>query len=104
MYLATADSSGNYKGELCPYGPLELMPSAQVLNYGQVILEGLKAQTSAKGRVVLFRPDCHAERIEEGAVRMTMPPIPRQMFIDVVKQVVKSNSDMARSLQHDQRP
>lgn len=30
-------------GELVPYGPLHLLPAAQVLNYGQSIFEGMKA-------------------------------------------------------------
>lgn len=41
MYKATADASGNFKGGICPYGALEIMPAGQVLNYGQSIFEGL---------------------------------------------------------------
>jgi branched-subunit amino acid aminotransferase/4-amino-4-deoxychorismate lyase len=32
-----------------------LLLSVQVLNYGQAIFEGMKAQRSAKDRIVLFR-------------------------------------------------
>ena len=39
----------------------------QVLNYGQSIFEGMKAQHSAKGRIVLFRPDQNANRMHAGA-------------------------------------
>lgn len=41
MYKATADASGNFKGGICPYGALEIMPAGQVLNYGQSIFEGV---------------------------------------------------------------
>jgi branched-subunit amino acid aminotransferase/4-amino-4-deoxychorismate lyase len=40
---------------------------AQVLNYGQSVFEGMKAQRSARGRVVLFRPDENAARMMAGA-------------------------------------
>ena len=96
MFLATADSQGVYSGELCPYGPLQMMPSAQVLNYGQAIFEGMKAQMSHKGRIVLFRPDANAERMEQGAVRMSMLPVSRSFFVDAVKQVVQKNRDMVQ--------
>jgi len=94
MFVGTSDASGNYKGELRPYGPLEMMPSAQVLNYGQALFEGMKAQMSHKGRIVLFRPQANAERMEEGAMRMSMAPVPRPFFIDAVKQVVRTNREL----------
>ncbi|PNW86312.1 hypothetical protein CHLRE_02g081400v5 [Chlamydomonas reinhardtii] len=34
-------------GQLVPYGPLHLLPAAQVLNYGQSIFEGMKAYRQA---------------------------------------------------------
>ncbi|KAG2435322.1 hypothetical protein HXX76_007397 [Chlamydomonas incerta] len=34
-------------GQLVPYGPLQLLPAAQVLNYGQSIFEGMKAYRQA---------------------------------------------------------
>jgi branched-chain amino acid aminotransferase len=82
-------------GGLRPYGPLAMSPAAGVLNYGQGLFEGMKAYRTVAGRVVLFRPDqvrllltaprgCrlrtapqNAERNAEGAVRMSMPPVPK---------------------------
>lgn len=44
MYVATwTEETGWQEGGLRPYGPLELLPSAQALNYGQAIFEGMKA-------------------------------------------------------------
>ncbi|GMH35822.1 hypothetical protein BSKO_03690 [Bryopsis sp. KO-2023] len=91
MYIATCDSSGQWKGEIRPYGPLSVMPSAQVLNYGQAVFEGMKAQRSAKGQIVLFRPDQNAARMKEGADRLCMPEIPEEMFIKAVTDTVKAN-------------
>jgi branched-chain amino acid aminotransferase len=80
-----------------PYGPLSILPSAQVLNYGQAIFEGMKAQESEKGRVVLFRPEQNAARFKAGALRMSMPPVPEDMFVEAVKELVRANLDYVRS-------
>lgn len=66
MYRATYHPSSGWEGGLEPYGPLQLEPSAQVLNYGQSVFEGMKAQRSAKGNIVLFRPDENAARMMAG--------------------------------------
>eukprot|EP00210_Caulerpa_lentillifera_P004929 g4703.t1 len=98
MYKATADPSGNFQGGLCPYGALELMPSAQVLNYGQSIFEGMKAQRSHKDRIVLFRPSANAERMREGAQRMSVPIVPEQTFLNAVREVVRQNQEFVPPL------
>lgn len=46
QYVATWTAEEGWKGSLRPYGPLELLPSAQVLNYGQSIFEGMKVLTN----------------------------------------------------------
>lgn len=50
----------------CPahHAALAPAPLPQALNYGQAVFEGMKAQRSAKGRIVLFRPDKNAERLD----------------------------------------
>lgn len=78
---------------LLPYGPLQLYPSAQALNYGQSVFEGMKAQRSVKGRIVLFRPDCNAERMHAGAARLSMAAPPEDLFLQAVTETVKANAD-----------
>lgn len=95
MYLATCDAgSQEWTGGLQPYGPLPMYPSAQVLNYGQGVFEGMKAQRSSDGRIVLFRPDCNAERMEAGAARLSMVAPPRDLFVSAVEDTVRANADM----------
>lgn len=94
MYLAQWTAERGWDGGvLQPYGPISMMPSAQVLNYGQAVFEGMKAQRSAKGRIVVFRPDQNAARMRDGAARLSMPPVPADMFVDAVKNVVRANED-----------
>ncbi|GIL67686.1 hypothetical protein Vafri_21024 [Volvox africanus] len=94
MYVSEwTPDKGWDQGKLVPYGPITIMPSAQVLNYGQGIFEGMKAQESAKGRVVVFRPDQNAARFKAGAARMSMPAVPEEQFVEAVKSTVAANLD-----------
>ena len=69
MYQATFTPEQGWSGQLQPYAPLQMDPSAQVLNYGQSVFEGMKAQRTAAGNIVLFRPDENAARMMAGAHR-----------------------------------
>merc|ERR1719499_1302205 len=69
-----------------------MSPAAAVLNYGQGVFEGLKAQRTDAGEIVLFRPDANAERMKQGAVRLGMQPVPEKIFIDAVESVVAANT------------
>jgi branched-chain amino acid aminotransferase len=51
----------------------------------------MKAYTTEKGQIVVFRPDLNAERMVNSAKRLEMPPFPQDRFVDAVKQVVKAN-------------
>jgi branched-chain amino acid aminotransferase len=53
----------------------------------------MKAYRTAKNRVVFFRPDENARRMQRGADRLKMPPVPESIFIDAVEQVVQANID-----------
>ncbi|MDE5755459.1 MAG: branched-chain amino acid aminotransferase, partial [Oscillospiraceae bacterium] len=63
-----------------------------VLQYAQTVFEGLKAYTTKDGRIVTFRPDLNAERLEASAKRLEMPVFPKERFIHAVEQVVKANA------------
>jgi branched-chain amino acid aminotransferase len=65
---------------------------ACVLQYAQTCFEGLKAYTTADGRIVCFRPDLNAKRMADSCRRMKMPPFPEDRFVDAVIQTVKANA------------
>ncbi len=93
MYVAECNQGDAWSpGNIRPYGNLAIDPAAGVLNYGQGIFEGMKAQRTANNRVILFRPEENARRFQRGAARLGMPPVPESMFIDAVEQVVAANS------------
>ena len=65
---------------------------ACVLQYSQSCFEGLKAYTTEDGRIVCFRPDLNAQRMEQSAERLKMPPFPAERFVEAVIQTVKANA------------
>ena len=50
---------------------------APSLHYAQQCFEGMKAQTTKDGRVVLFRPTLNSERMNRTASRLLMPEVPQ---------------------------
>ncbi|MDG1550528.1 MAG: branched-chain amino acid aminotransferase [Candidatus Poseidoniaceae archaeon] len=92
MYIAeTGMDEAWTPGDLMPYGDMKISPAAGVLNYGQGLFEGMKAFRTSKDRVVFFRPDENARRMQRGADRLKMPPVPESIFIDAVEQCVQQN-------------
>ncbi len=64
---------------------------AGVLQYAQTIFEGMKAYTTADGRIVTFRPDLNGERMENSAERLEMPVYPKDEFVKAVLKTIKAN-------------
>ena len=64
---------------------------AGVLQYAQTCFEGMKAYTTEDGRIVTFRPDLNAQRMEDSCKRLEMPAFPQDRFIQAVADVVAAN-------------
>lgn len=93
MFWATHDGTKWTDGELRPFGTFEINPAACILNYGQGVFEGMKAQRTKQNELVLFRPLENAIRCKESCERLCIPPYDPQKFVYWVKQVVKANAD-----------
>lgn len=76
-----------------PYEPFTLEPSAKVFHYGQAIFEGMKAYKDENDDVWLFRPDQNFERFNKSAVRMAMPEVPEQIFMNGLKTLINLERD-----------
>lgn len=81
------------EGKITTDSNVVINESAGVLQYAQTCFEGMKAYRTADSKVVCFRPDLNAERMEQSCMRLEMPVFPKDRFIDAVKQVVKKNID-----------
>jgi branched-chain amino acid aminotransferase len=70
---------------------LAICPGANVLHYGQAVFEGLKARRTREGKIVLFRPTDNARRLRASAVRLAMPALPVDAFLESILAVVQAN-------------
>jgi branched-chain amino acid aminotransferase len=82
------EDRGWHGAAIVPYGPLQLDPSALVFHYGQEIFEGHKAYRWSDDRIALFRPEANAERLNDSAARMMMPPIPVETQLEATLALV----------------
>jgi len=69
------EEKGWYDPRIEPYAPLSFDPAAAVLHYAQSVFDGLKAFRGQDGKVRLFRPRKHVERMTGSARRMCIPPL-----------------------------
>lgn len=88
-----AEGKGWYDARVEARGPIPLDPATAVLHYGQEIFEGLKAYALADGGVGLFRPQANAQRFVTSAERMSMAPLPENLFLGSIKQLVKADRE-----------
>ena len=79
-----------------PYAPFLLDPSAKVFHYGQAIFEGMKAYKDEQDDVWLFRPDQNFKRFNNSAVRMAMPEVPEEIFMEGLKQLVQLDEEWVK--------
>lgn len=80
------------EGELIKDEFIAIHEGAPAIHYAQQCFEGMKAQTGPDGRILLFRPDLNAERMQRTAARLLMPDVPTEMFVDAVLQTVRANA------------
>ncbi len=78
------------------YEPFMIDPSAKVFHYGQAIFEGMKAYKDDNDAVWLFRPDENFVRFNKSAVRMAMPEVPEEIFIDGLKTLLDIERDWVK--------
>lgn len=80
-------------GHLAEDNYIKIEESATAIHYGQQCFEGLKAQTTKNGKVLLFRPEENAKRLQDSARRLMMPEVPTELFMRGVLEAVKANID-----------
>ncbi len=87
----TAEAGKWDEGALIDDDKIVMSEDAGVLQYAQTVFEGLKAYETKDGHIVTFRPDLNAQRLHDSAVRLEMPPLPVEQFIDGLDKVVEGN-------------
>src|SRR5262249_48695654 len=98
MFLADfQEEKGWYDPRIEPYGPLSLDPAAAVLHYAQAVFDGLKAFRGTDGRVRLFRPQKHVERINHSARRLCIPELDPDLGLQSLVELVRFDQDWVPS-------
>jgi branched-chain amino acid aminotransferase len=93
------EQRGWYKPRIDPYGAFTLDPATSVFYYAQSIFEGLKAFRGVDGKIRLFRPHKHVERLNRSASRMCMPELDPELALSSIVKLVDVDRDwVPRSL------
>ena len=71
-YVSNYENNSWDEGNLTEDANVVINECAGVLQYAQTCFEGLKAYRRKDGKIVLFRPDLNAERLEESSKRLYM--------------------------------
>jgi branched-chain amino acid aminotransferase len=98
MFVANfEEEKGWYDPRVEPYGPLPLDPATAVLHYGQGLFEGLKAFRGRDGKIRLFRPQKHVERLNRTAQKMCIPTIDPDLILKSWTTLVDTDRDWVPS-------
>ena len=92
-YVSNFKNGAWDEGTLSTDDMVTISECACVLQYAQTVFEGIKAYTTEDGRIVVFRPDLNAERMENSAKRLEMPVFPKDRFVDAIVKLVEANAD-----------
>jgi branched-chain amino acid aminotransferase len=91
------EEKGWYDPRVEPYGPLSMDPAAAVLHYAQAVFDGLKAFRGRDGRVRLFRPQKHVERLIKSSQRLCIPPLDPELALKSLVTLVGIEKDWVPS-------
>ena len=83
--------------EVLPYGPISIAPGAKVLHYGQSVFEGMKAFKNSNNEVLLFRKEENYKRINRSAVRLSIPEIPEDIFMNGLDELLSLDNEWCKA-------
>ncbi len=90
MFVMDYDKeNGWHDARIVPYDDFMLDPRCVTLHYGSETFEGLKAYRADDGRILLFRPEANAVRMQNSNDRLCLAPIPTDIFVEAVRELVK---------------
>lgn len=92
MFVAEYADGKWQKAYIMPYQDVPMSYALSSLHYGQAIFEGMKAYKNDKGEVSLFRPLENFKRLNKSAVRMAMPEVPEDVFMNGIMELLKLDS------------
>jgi branched-chain amino acid aminotransferase len=97
MFVAEYADGKWQKASITPYGDVPMSYAMSALHYGQAIFEGMKAYKNEKGEVSMFRPLENFKRMNKSAIRMAMPEIPEDLWMNGLMELVRLDHDWVPS-------
>jgi branched-chain amino acid aminotransferase len=94
-HMFTADfKNGEWSNlQIVPFEPISLSPACAAIHYGQSVFEGMKAYKNKENEIFLFRPEQNARRMNISSARLCMPPVPEELFMDALQQLIAVDAD-----------
>jgi len=93
MFMAEYKNGEWQNAQVVPLHDLTLSPMALCFHYGQTVFEGMKAFRMQDGRINIFRMEKHYDRFTKSLQRLCMPPVPKNLFIDAMRELVLVDAD-----------
>ncbi len=87
------EGKGWHSPKIVPFSDIELHPAAIVLHYSQGVFEGMKAYYGVDGKIRLFRPWDHINRLNRSADRMCIPTLEPEKVFEAIKTLVLLDKD-----------
>lgn len=87
------EGKGWHSPRIEPYHALEMNPAAMVFHYAQECFEGMKAYRTEDDRILLFRPEKNAARMQSTHRRLCIPEIPVEDFVQAVTALTHIDRD-----------
>lgn len=93
MFLCDYENGAWGNARIVPYGPIPTYPSIAGLHYGQQIFEGIKAYKQPNGKISIFRPEKNWARFNKSALRMAMPEVPKELFMQAMSSLINLDAE-----------
>ena len=88
-----SSEKGWHDARIVPFGNLSMHPATTCLHYGAEVFEGLKAYRRSDNRIQLFRPAMNARRMMDSAERLSLPQLPAEDFLQILREFTALESD-----------
>ncbi|MGB1248180.1 MAG: branched-chain amino acid aminotransferase [Chitinophagales bacterium] len=89
MFVADYEDGEWTSMKIEPFKYIPMHPAMSSIHYGQSIFEGMKARKNDKGEIIIFRPDMNVKRMNRSAIRMAMPTIPEELFMQAMDELIQ---------------
>ena len=81
-------------GQFVPAPYMLLHINSGALHYGVSVFEGLKAFACKDDKVRIMNPWQNAGRMQKGAIKLRMPQVPTEMFVEGVSEAVRDRKSV----------